>query len=72
MQEHTKKEKTEIYSYWCAVQLDTVYMPRRTHGKATAIVTASTERKEEGAVVLLSFVWFPLDNTLFIAPDIQY
>jgi len=51
------------------------------------------EKEEEGAVVALSFVWFPLDNTysnsshpiymirvvsypfdnsLFIAPDIQY
>jgi len=30
------------------------------------------EKEEEGAVVALSFVWFPLDNTLFVAPDIQY
>ena len=26
------------------------------------------EREEEGVLVLLSFVWFPSDNTLFIAP----
>ena len=29
----------------------------RTHGQATATVTASTEREEEGVVVLLSFVY---------------
>ena len=45
---------------------------RRTHGETTATVTASAEREEEGAVVLVSFVWFPLDNTLFITPVIQY
>jgi len=50
----------------------TVLYTRRTHGKATATVTTSTEREEEGTVVLLSFLWFPLDNTLFITPDIQY
>ena len=30
------------------------------------------EREEEDVVVLLSFVWFPLDNTLYITPVIQY
>ena len=72
MQEHTKKENTEIYSYCRAVRLGTVYMPCRIHGKATATTTAVAEREEKCAVVLLSFVWFPLDNTLFIAPNIQY
>ena len=43
-----------------------------THGNTPATATASTEREEEGTVVLLSFVWFPLDNILFIAPYIQY
>jgi len=32
-------------------------------GKAAATVTASTEREDEGAVVLLSIDWSPLDNT---------
>ena len=61
MQEHIKKENTEIYSYCRAVRLGTVYMPCHTHGKATATVTA--KREEEGTVELLSFVLFPLDNT---------
>ena len=43
-----------------------------SHGKAIATITAITEREEEGTVVFLSFVWCPLDNILFIAPDIQY
>ena len=72
MQEHIKKENTEIYSHCRAVQLGTVYMPCRNHGKATATATTSTKREVEGTVVLLPFVWCPLDNTLFIAPDIQY
>ena len=54
------------------VRLGTVNMPCRTHGKATAIAPVSTESEEEGAVVLLSFIRFPLDNTLFIAPNIRY
>ena len=29
------------------------------------------EREEEVVLVLLSFVWFPSDNTLFIAPVIN-
>ena len=29
-------------------------------------------REEEGAFVLLSFVWVPSNDPLFIAPDIQY
>ena len=29
------------------------------------------EREEEGVLVLLSFVCFPLDDTLLIAPDIH-
>jgi len=43
-----------------------------THGKAIATVTATTEREKEGIVVLVSFVWCSLDNTLFIALDLQY
>ena len=42
----------------------------RTHGEATA--TAAAKREDECLVVLLSLVWFPLDNTLFIAPIVQY
>jgi len=58
-----------LYRTW----LRTILYTLLTHGKAAATVTASTEREEEGAVVLVSFVWFPLDNTLFIeSPDIQY
>jgi len=54
-------------------RLRTILYTHRNHGEATATVTVSTEREGEGAVVLVSFVWFSLDNTLFIAaPDIQY
>ena len=35
--------------------IGTVYLSR-THAKATATETASTDREEEGVVVLLSFV----------------
>ena len=34
--------------------------------------TVWTEREWEGAVVLLSIVWFPYGNTLLMAPDKQY
>ena len=43
----------------------------RTNGKATTIAAAAAVAKieEDNAVVLLSYVWSPLDNKLFIAPD---
>ena len=68
MEEHTKKENTEIYSQCRAVRSGTVYMPCRTHGNGTAVTSAPSEIEEEDVVVLLPFVQFPLDNTLFLAP----
>jgi len=67
IQEQTKKEKTEIYCLLC------IAVPSRFLLYEEATVTAAAvEREDEGVLVLLSFIWFPLDNTLFIAPDIQY
>ena len=40
-----------------------------THGMATATAAAPSKREDKDLVVLLPFVWFPLDDTLFIAPD---
>ena len=37
----------------------------RTNGKTTATATVVVEREDEDVVVLLSFIWFPFDNTLF-------
>ena len=38
----------------------------------TDVCMVPIEREEEDVLVLLSFVWFPSDNTLFIAPDMDY
>ena len=70
--EHTKKEKTEICE--CRAVPDYVlYCTHTVHEQATVTAAAAAaERESESIVVLLSDVWFPLDNTLFITPVIQY
>eukprot|EP00751_Fragilariopsis_kerguelensis_P006580 CAMPEP_0170782864 /NCGR_PEP_ID=MMETSP0733-20121128/15157_1 /TAXON_ID=186038 /ORGANISM="Fragilariopsis kerguelensis, Strain L26-C5" /LENGTH=75 /DNA_ID=CAMNT_0011127393 /DNA_START=51 /DNA_END=275 /DNA_ORIENTATION=- len=37
----------------------------------TATAAVPSEREDKDLVVLLPFVWFPLDDTLFIAPDMN-
>jgi len=39
------------------------------HGEATATAAAPSEKEEEDVVELLPFVWFPLDDTFIITPD---
>ena len=39
---------------------------------AAAAAAAAAEREADSIVVLLSDIWFPLDNTLFVTPVIQY
>ena len=40
--------------------------------KGVDVCMAPIVREEECVLVLLSFIWIPLDNTLFIAPDMGY
>ena len=47
---------------------DRVLYTRRTHGEATVTAAALSEREEKDEVVVIPFIWFPSDNTLFIAP----
>jgi len=73
IQEQTKKKKTEFYCLLCiAVPSRFLLYVCRVHEEATVTAAAAVEREDEGVLVLASFIWFPLDNTLFIPPDIQY
>ena len=72
IQEHQKKEMTEIYCLLCiAMPSRFLLYLCRVHEEAT-VTAAVVEREDEGVLVLLSFVQFQLDKTLFVAPDIQY
>ena len=51
---------------------DWVLYTRCTHGVATVTAAAPSEREDKDEVVVLPFIWFPSDDTLFIAPNIQY
>ena len=66
----TQRKRRGRRIVYCRAIPDWVLYSRRTHGEGTA--AAASEREEEDVVVLLSCVWFPSDNTLFIAAtDIQ-
>jgi len=54
----------------CRTQLGTALIPYPWIGNSYSS-SISRERRGRYSVVLLSFVWFPLDNILFIAPNVQ-
>ena len=54
----------------CAVPDQILYVCN-TIGYTTATAAAATEREGKDIEVLLAFIRFPWDNTLFIAPDIH-
>ena len=64
---NTQRRKRERFIVYCRV--GTVKLPY--HREATATTASSSEREADDIVILLSFIWFPSDNTLFIAPNIR-
>ena len=68
------EQRTEEEKMSCRTQIYVLYCTHVVLEQATvtAAAAAAAEREAESIVVLLSDVWFPLDNTLFITPVIQY
>ena len=75
---HSYYKNGNIY---CRAVPNWVLYTRRTHGEATAtaaaaVVVVKREEEEDESVVVISFKWFPSDDTLFITSayntDIQY
>ena len=61
-----RRRRGRFIVYCCDVPSQVLYT-RSYHVEATATAVSASERKEEDVMVLLSFIWFPMDNTLLLS-----